>query len=93
MFGFSTFQLLGAATVAAFLLAGAAYVKGRMDGGALTDAAVERALTKAREKTERAINELADEADQARIRRRLCVDDGGMWSFANNKCVEAETQP
>lgn len=89
MFGLSTLQLLGAAIVAAFLLTGAGYVKGRMDEGALTAAAVEKALSDAREKTEKAINELADEADKARVRRRICVDAGGVWSFANNKCVKA----
>ncbi len=44
------------------------------------------ALLEAREATERAINELADEADRARVRRRLCIDGGGVWSFADNKC-------
>lgn len=32
MFGLNTLQMFGAASVAAFLLAGGAYVKGRMDG-------------------------------------------------------------
>lgn len=93
MFGFSTIQTLGAALVVALLLSGGAYVWGRLDGKALTGAAVERALAEARQSTENAINELADEADKARVRRRLCIGGGGVWSFANNKCLKAETQP
>ncbi|WP_422383289.1 molecular chaperone [Roseibium album] len=92
MFGFNTIQKLGAALVVAFLLSGGAYVWGRLDGKALTDAAVERALAEARQSTENAINELADEADKARVRRRLCIDGGGVWSFANNKCLKAEAE-
>lgn len=51
------------------------------------------ALLKAQQATERAINELADEADRARVRRRLCIDGGGVWSFADNKCEQVETEP
>ena len=93
MFGFNTFQTLGAALVVAFLLSGGAYAIGRMDGSALKEAAIERALAEARQATENAINELADDADKARVRRRLCIDAGGVWSFADNKCREAKAQP
>ncbi|WP_040616750.1 hypothetical protein [Roseibium sp. TrichSKD4] len=86
-------KLLAAAAVAAFFLITGAYVYGRIDAGALTEAAVERALGDAKSNTEDAINELAEEADRARLRRRECRARRGMsWSFANNECVKAETQ-
>lgn len=89
----SNLQILGVAGIVVALVAGGAYVWGRMDGAALTDAAVEKALTQARENTERAINELADEADQARVRRRLCIDRGGVWNFADNECIKGQAKP
>jgi hypothetical protein len=69
--------IAGAAIGAFFYFQHQAYERGYAD-----------ANQKAEERTERAINELANEADQARLRRRLCLDRGGVWSFANNECIK-----
>lgn len=92
MFGIKP-KLIGAALIAASLLASGAYVFGRLDGAALTDAAVERSLKQATRETDNAIDELADKADRARLGRHNCRDRGGVWSFADNECGKAETQP
>ena len=88
-------RIIGAAGLAVLLAIGGGFVWGRLDGAALTEAAVERALKAASEETDNAISELADEADQARLRYHLCLRDprGMRWSFENDKCVKAETQP
>lgn len=71
------------------LAAGAAFVifslhiydKGYDNGYAEANSAAEKA-------TEKAMEELANDADKARFERRLCVERGGVWSFADNKCSE-----
>lgn len=88
MFGLSTLQLGAVALAAAFFMSGVAYIKGRSDGAALTDAAVTKALAKAEKDTQNAIDELSDTADKARVLRRLCLDRGGVWSFTDNQCSE-----
>ena len=94
MFAIPNLKIIGAAGIAVCLVGIGGYVYGRMEGAALTDAAVEMALKQAREETDNAINELAEEADRARVRRYLCVhDSGGVWSFAKNECIEAEAKP
>lgn len=45
------------------------------------------ALEQAREDTRNAINDLAGEADAARLRRRMCVDSGGVYVLADNICA------
>ncbi|MGR9386462.1 hypothetical protein [Rhizobium leguminosarum] len=40
--------------------------------------------------TNKAIGELSNAADQARVRRRLCSERGGMYDFAKSECVEAK---
>ncbi|MGO7779498.1 hypothetical protein ACC717_05120 [Rhizobium ruizarguesonis] len=40
--------------------------------------------------TNKAIGELSNAADQARVRRRLCSERGGMYDFAKGECVEAK---
>jgi hypothetical protein len=40
--------------------------------------------------TNKAIGELSNAADQARVRRRLCSERGGMFDFAKSECVEAK---
>jgi len=93
MFGLASIKLIAAAGLGVLIALGAGYGWGRLDGKALTKAAIERALRKAEKSTEDAINELAEEADRARMRRRICLGSGGVWSFANNKCVKTETEP
>lgn len=93
MFGFNL-KVIAAAALAAFLMGAGGYTWGRLDGAALAKAEVEKALNKSRKDTDNAINELADEADRARMRRYLCERDrGGVWSFANNQCIETKAQP
>lgn len=94
MFGLD-FRSIGVAVVCSVIAAGAGYVYARAGVEAEKEAAVERALTQARLETDNAIMELADEADRARLLRRVCLDDprGMSWDFANNKCVETEAQP
>ncbi len=95
MFGLPNLKSIGAAVLATLVAGSVGYGWGRLDGAALTDAAVEKALAEAREETDNAINELASEADRARLLRRVCLDDprGMSWDFANNKCRQAKTQP
>lgn len=95
MFGLPNPKIVGAALVAASLVFGVGYGWGRWDGSSLTEAAVDKALKQAREDTDNAINELADEADRARVRRNLCLRDprGMSWSFANNECIEVKAEP
>jgi len=52
--------------------------------GALVERAEQAAAT------DRAIGELSNEADQARVRRRLCIDRGGLYLHATRNCVERE---
>jgi len=40
--------------------------------------------------TNKAIGELSNAADQARVRRRLCSERGGMYDFAKGECIEAK---
>ncbi len=40
--------------------------------------------------TSKAIGELSNAADQARVRRRLCTERGGMYNFAKGECNEAK---
>ncbi len=94
MFGLNL-NLIGGAVLAVLAAGAGGYLYARAGVSAEIDAAVEGALADARKTTERAINELADEAERARMRRRLCVDDprGMRWSFADNDCVKAGAQP
>lgn len=88
-------KMIGISALAVVIALGAGYGWGRWDGAALEDAAVEKALAEARAATEDAINELADEAERARVERRLCRNDprGMRWSFEINDCVKAEAKP
>lgn len=40
--------------------------------------------------TNKAIGELSNAADQARVRRRLCTERGGLYDFAKGVCLEAK---
>ena len=46
------------------------------------------ATRKAQEFTERAINELGGEADDAAADFLDCVNGGGLWDFSANECAE-----
>lgn len=52
------------------------------------DRGYDMAMAEAREQTERAINELGDEADQASLHRALCRERGGLWNYTRNECDE-----
>jgi hypothetical protein len=39
--------------------------------------------------TSKAIGELSNEADKARVRRRLCIERGLLYSNRTGECVEA----
>ncbi|QGJ74167.1 hypothetical protein [Sinorhizobium meliloti] len=43
--------------------------------------------------TNKAIGELRDEADRARINRRLCIERGRLYVNATGQCVERPPQP
>jgi hypothetical protein len=64
------------------------FVVGYQVGRAGVEEQVAAALAEAQEATDKAIEELGNEADQIRLKRRLCRDRGGVWDFANNKCAE-----
>ncbi|MDP9837619.1 putative membrane protein [Neorhizobium huautlense] len=38
-----------------------------------------------------AIGELSNEADKARVRRRLCIERGGLYLNATGECLEKPT--
>ncbi|TAV89331.1 hypothetical protein [Rhizobium leguminosarum] len=40
--------------------------------------------------TNKAIGELSNAADQARVRRRLCSERGGLYHYDTGECVEAK---
>ena len=40
--------------------------------------------------TNKAIGELSNAADQARVRRRLCSERGGVYDFSKGECIEAK---
>jgi hypothetical protein len=40
--------------------------------------------------TTKAIGELSNAADQARVRRRLCSERGGVFHFDTGECIEAK---
>lgn len=42
--------------------------------------------------TNKAIGELSNAADQARVRRRLCTERGGLYQFATGQCDERKPQ-
>lgn len=76
--------VLGAAAAASAVLAWAVFIHGpaQHEAGGLAKAAELTAATNA------AIMELSDEADRARVRRRLCIERGGLYSFASGECRE-----
>jgi hypothetical protein len=41
--------------------------------------------------TSKAIGELSNEADKARVRRRLCIERGLLYSNRTGECVEGAT--
>jgi len=51
------------------------------------------ATLKAEKATNKAMEELASDADRARFERALCVGSGGLWSFANNECTKRQVEP
>ena len=78
---FDAIKLPIAALAGAMLMAAPAYLKGRADGRALEAAESTAATT-------RAIGELSNAADQARVMRRLCLERGLMWDFGESVCHE-----
>ena len=40
--------------------------------------------------TNKAIGEFSNAADQARVRRRLCSERGGVYDFAKGECIETK---
>lgn len=40
--------------------------------------------------TNKAIGELSNVADQARVHRRLCRERDGVWDFAKGSCIERQ---
>ncbi|MDE3791674.1 hypothetical protein I7G86_13630 [Sinorhizobium meliloti] len=77
-----TLVFIGMQTVNALWVIPAA----REEGRKLERAELEAATTKA-------IGELANEADQARVNRRLCIERGRVYLNSSGKCVERPPQP
>ena len=46
----------------------------------------------ARELTDKAISNLAKDADNANLAHDLCIDSGGVWQFASNQCARGNTE-
>lgn len=85
-------RLLGSKIAVGALLCVAAVAALKIYGDARWSAGYELgeqdANRKAEVATDRAIQELADDAAKARFERRLCRERGRVWSFANNKCAK-----
>lgn len=85
--GVPTLKLLVIAGLAILIVGTGGYVWGRIDCASLREAAVARALQEAQAATDRAMKELSNDAEKARFERRLCIERGGVWSFADNDCA------
>ena len=78
---------VGRLVLAGTVAAGALWAHGEWQYQRGSDAGAASALEQAREDTRNAINELAGAADTARLRRRLCIDNGGVWRLADDSCA------
>jgi hypothetical protein len=76
---------LAAGAVAGSLGYGVGHWRGEAAGAA-------KALLQAEQNFNKAVGELSNEADQARVRRRLCVDSGGVFNFATGQCAKAKAE-
>lgn len=77
----------GRLVLAGLVAAGALWAHGEWQCQRCREAGAARALEQARQETRDAINDLAGAADAARLRRRLCVDSGGVWRLADDECA------
>ena len=77
----------GRLVLAGMVAAGAVWAHGEWQYQRGSDAGAASALEQARQETRDAINDLAGAADAARLRRRLCVDSGGVWRLADDECA------
>lgn len=77
----------GRLVLAGLVAAAALWAHGEWQYQRGKDAGATAALEQARRETEAAINELASEADRARVQRRLCLERGGVWRLADDKCA------
>lgn len=78
---------VGRLALAGTVAAGAMWAHGEWQFQRGSDAGATSALEQARRETEAAINELASEADRARVQRRLCLERGGVWRLADDECA------
>lgn len=78
---------VGRMVLAGVVAAGAVWTYGESQCQRCRDAGAASALEQARRETEAAINELASEADRARVQRRLCLERGGVWRVADDSCA------
>ena len=74
------------AVAAATIGAGALWLHGERQYQRGAEQGAAAALEQAWRDTEAAINELASEADRARVLRRACVEHGRVWNNADNQC-------
>lgn len=86
---FSTIKMIIAALAAAAVAGALGYGVGHWRG---ESAGAAKALLQAETNFNKAVGELSNEADQARVRRRLCVDSGGVYNFATGQCAKAKDQ-
>lgn len=77
----------GRLVLAGLVAAGAMWAHGEWQCQRCREAGAASALEQARQETEAAINELASEADRARVQRRLCLERGGVWRLADDSCA------
>lgn len=57
-----------------------------IDNPSIVRETTQRVEAESRLKTLTAINEVSDEAQRARAKRRFCIDSGGVFSFSTGEC-------
>lgn len=80
---------MGELAIVAVLAFAVGYSIGHMRGEASGAAKAELRLTNL---TNKAIEELSNEADQMRVARRYCIDRGGVFNFASGDCEKTNAE-
>lgn len=86
MFGLFDWIKIGGGAVAGFLVCLSINALVWQPAAEREARAAERASMQAA--TNKAIGELSDEADKARVRRRLCIERGGLYLNGSGECRE-----
>lgn len=86
MFGLFDWLKIGAGALAGFALCVA--INALLWAPAAEREAREAEAARLNAATQKAIGELTNEADRARVNRRLCLERGGLYLNAPGRCVE-----